>query len=206
LSLNLKIEGEDDMARHPCENTIARHFNITDQGRPADQWLQETVRWAWKVKIFSHVDIELKMRQKELASTEAITVFAHNLRDLLLAAPAGAKATIGLDPGIRTGVKLAVVDTTGKLVDHATIYPHAPKNQWDQSIAIIAALCQKHKVELASIGNGTASRETDRLVADVMKRHPDIKLQMNFRNWMSPFVVQYPLHVAYRTRWPNSSK
>jgi len=177
LALNLKVPNEDELDKHPCEGTIANHFNIADQGRPADKWLQDTVRWAWKIKIFSHLDIELKMRVKESAELEAIKVFADNLRDLLLAAPAGAKATMGLDPGIRTGVKVAVVDATGKLLDHATIYPHQPRNEWDQSISILAALCEKHQVDLISIGNGTASRETDKLVQDMMKRHAALKVQ-----------------------------
>ena len=177
LALNLKVPNEDELDKHPCEGTIANYFNITDQGRPADKWLQDTVRWAWKIKIFSHLDIELKMRVKESAEVEAIKVFADNLRDLLLAAPAGAKATMGLDPGIRTGVKVAVVDATGKLLDHATIYPHQPRNEWDQSISILAALCEKHNVDLISIGNGTASRETDKLVQDMMKRHSALKVQ-----------------------------
>lgn len=181
LALNLKVVNEDELAsngdRHPCESTIANHFNISDQGRAADKWLLDTVRWAWKIKIFSHLDIELKMRLKEIAESEAIKVFADNLRDLLLAAPAGAKATMGLDPGIRTGVKVAVVDETGKLLDYATIYPHQPKNEWDISIAVLAALCEKHNVSLISIGNGTASRETDRLVQDMMKRHAALQVQ-----------------------------
>ncbi len=177
LALNLKVANEDELDKHPCELTIASHFNIADQGRTADKWLLDTVRWAWKIKIFSHLDIELKMRLKEIAEVEAIKVFADNMRDLLLAAPAGAKATMGLDPGIRTGVKVAVVDETGKLLDHATIYPHQPRNEWDQSIAVLAALCEKHNVALISIGNGTASRETDKLTQDMMKRHSALKVQ-----------------------------
>lgn len=177
LALNLKVANEDELDKHPCESSIANHFNISDQGRAADKWLLDTVRWAWKIKIFSHLDIELKMRLKEIAELEAIKVFADNMRDLLLAAPAGAKATMGLDPGIRTGVKVAVVDETGKLLDHATIYPHQPRNEWDKSIAVLAALCEKHKVSLISIGNGTASRETDKLTQDMMKRHSALKVQ-----------------------------
>jgi len=177
LALNLKVVNEDELDKHPCESTIASYFNISDQGRAADKWLSDTVRWAWKIKIFSHLDIELKMRLKEIAESDSINVFADNLRDLLLAAPAGAKATMGLDPGIRTGVKVAVVDQTGKLVDHATIYPHQPRNEWDQSIAVLATLCEKHKVGLISIGNGTASRETDRLTQDMMKRHAGLNVQ-----------------------------
>ncbi|MDH5394254.1 MAG: RNA-binding transcriptional accessory protein [Gammaproteobacteria bacterium] len=177
LALNLKVVNEDELEKHPCESSIASYFNIADQGRPADKWLLDTVRWAWKIKIFSHLDIELKMRLKEIAEVEAIKVFADNMRDLLLAAPAGAKATMGLDPGIRTGVKVAVVGETGQLLDYATIYPHQPRKEWDQSIAVLAALCKKHNVALISIGNGTASRETDKLTQDMMQRHSDLKLQ-----------------------------
>lgn len=177
LTLKLKMKGKDELDRHPCESSIAKHFQISDLGRVADTWLLETVRWAWKVKIFNYVDTELKMRLKELAAKEAISVFAHNFRDLLLAAPAGAKAVMGLDPGIRTGVKVAIVDDTGKLVEHATIYPHAPKNQWESSITALVALCKKFRIEMISIGNGTASRETDRLVADLIKQHPELSLQ-----------------------------
>ena len=176
LQLNLKIMGEDEMQSHPCEQIIAQHFTISDNDKKADKWLKDTVRWAWKIKIFTHLDVELKMKLKEAAEEEAIKVFASNLNDLLLAAPAGSKATIGLDPGIRTGVKAAVVDATGKLVDYATIYPHAPKNKWDESISVIAALAKKHDVKLVSIGNGTASRETDKLTKDVMTKYPELGL------------------------------
>jgi len=176
LQMNLKLAGEDEMLAqsHPCEQLIAQQFDVQDQGRAADKWLLDTVRWAWKIKIFTHLDLELKMRLKEAAEEEAIKVFASNLKDLLLAAPAGPKATLGLDPGLRTGVKVAVVDATGKLVDTATIYPHVPKNQWDQSIAILAALCAKHQVRLISIGNGTASRETDKLAKELIKKYPEL--------------------------------
>jgi uncharacterized protein len=159
-----------------AEHMIAAQMGVRDEGRPADRWLREVVRWAWKVKIFTHLDTDLKSRLREAAEEEAIKVFAHNMHDLLLAAPAGPHTTIGLDPGLRTGVKVAVVDATGKLVDYATIYPHVPKNQWDASIATLAALCAKHHVDLVSIGNGTGSRETDKLTADLMKRHPELKL------------------------------
>ncbi len=185
LQMNLKVPGEDELASkslsHPCEATIAKYFNLENNGKPADKWLFDTVRWAWKIKIFSHLDVELKMKLKEAAEEEAIKVFASNLHDLLLAAPAGAKATLGLDPGLRTGVKVAVVNETGKMVDHATIYPHVPKNQWDQSIAVLAALCKKHNVTLISIGNGTASRETDKLAKELIKKYPELK--------MTPLVV-----------------
>ncbi len=174
LNITLKI-GKDEEAGHSvCESLIARAFGIQDKGRPADRWLLDAVHLSWKVKILTRIDLDLKQRLRELAEEEAIRVFALNLKDLLLAAPAGPKATMGLDPGIRTGVKVAVVDATGKLLDSATIYPHPPKNQWDQSIALLAQLIQKHGVQLVSIGNGTASRETDQLVADLMKRHPEL--------------------------------
>ncbi|MES9832199.1 MAG: Tex family protein [Candidatus Thiodiazotropha sp. DIVDIV] len=159
-----------------AERMIARHFQVRDEGRVADAWLSGVVRWAWRIKIFTHLDNNLKTRLREAAEEEAIKVFARNLHDLLLAAPAGPRATIGLDPGLRTGVKVAVVDDTGKLLDTATIYPHAPKKQWQESLRVLAELAAKFKVELVSIGNGTASRETDRLVADLIKLHPELRL------------------------------
>jgi len=180
IQMNLKVANEDALlaqgASHPCEAMIANYYDMVNEDRAGDKWLKDTVRWAWKIKIFSHLDIELKMRLKEAAEEEAIKVFSSNLNDLLLAAPAGPKATLGLDPGIRTGVKAAVVDETGKLVDFATIYPHAPKHQWDQSIAVLGALAKKHNVDLVSIGNGTASRETDKLTKELMSKHPELKL------------------------------
>jgi uncharacterized protein len=154
---------------------VARQLNVGDISQPANAWLSETARLAWKVKLFTRLDLDLKNQLREAAETEAIKVFAHNLRDLLLAAPAGAKVTMGLDPGIRTGVKVAIVDKTGKVVATDTIYPHQPRNDWDGSIAKLAKLISQHGVELVSIGNGTASRETDALVADVLKRHSDLK-------------------------------
>ncbi len=176
LQMNLKVANEDELDTHPCEAMIANYYKIENQQRPADKWLQDSVRWAWKIKIFSHLDVELKMKLKEAAEEEAIKVFASNLNDLLLAAPAGPKATLGLDPGLRTGVKVAVVNETGKMVDYATIYPHVPKNQWDQSIAVLAALCKKHNVTLISIGNGTASRETDKLAKELIQKYPQLKM------------------------------
>lgn len=174
LQVSLQIAGEDDFETHPCAGIIARKFNLENRGRAGDAWMQETVRWAWKVKIFIHLDLELKMALKSRAELEAIKVFATNLGDLLLAAPAGPKVTLGLDPGLRTGTKIAVVDETGKLVDTAVIYPHAPQKQWDQSIATLAALCAKNKVRLLSIGNGTASRETDKLAKELIHKHPEL--------------------------------
>ena len=176
LQMELVIANEETLASHPCEGIIAQHFKIENQHRPADKWLADTVRWTWKVKAFTHVDLELKMQLKEAAEAEAIKVFAANLKDLLLAAPAGAKATLGLDPGLRTGVKVAVVDATGKLLDTAVIYPHVPKNEWDKSVKILAALCIKYQVSLVSIGNGTASRETDKLSRDLIKQFPQLGL------------------------------
>jgi len=155
-----------------CESRIAQRFHIG----PEHRWLLEVVRWTWRVKLRTHLEVELLMRLREAAESEAIKVFSHNLKDLLLAAPAGARATIGLDPGLRTGVKVAVVDHTGKLVEAGAIYPHAPRNQWEESIAVLALLAEKHRIELISIGNGTASRETDRLASDLIKRHPALKL------------------------------
>jgi uncharacterized protein len=174
LNLRLRVGKDEDSAHATLETLVAQAFGIADQGRPADRWLLDTVRFAWKVKILTRVELDLMQRLREHAEEEAIRVFAHNLKDLLLAAPAGPRATMGLDPGLRTGVKVAVVDATGKLLDTATIYPHAPKNQWDQSIALLAHFIQQHGVRLVSIGNGTASRETDQLVADLMKRHPEL--------------------------------
>jgi len=180
LQMNLKVANEDELVSqslgHPCEQIIAAHFKLENTGKAADKWLHDTVRWAWKIKIFTHLDIELKMKLKEAAEREAINVFASNLNDLLLAAPAGPKAVLGLDPGFRTGVKIAVVDETGKYLDQAVIYPHVPKKQWDQSIELIAAMSKKHNVKLLSIGNGTASRETDRLAKEVIKKHPELGL------------------------------
>ncbi len=165
---------EDDGS--DCISMVARKFGLHDGGRPADKWLLDCARWAWKVKLSLHLEMDILTRVREQAEDEAISVFARNLRDLLLAAPAGTRATLALDPGFRTGVKVAVVDETGKFSDFATIYPHEPKRQWDQSIDVLAKLCKKHKIELVSIGNGTASRETDKLAEELMKRHSDLKL------------------------------
>ncbi|MDH4273463.1 MAG: RNA-binding transcriptional accessory protein [Gammaproteobacteria bacterium] len=158
------------------EHKICARFNIRALGRPADAWLADTARFAWRVKISAHLETELKLQIKERAEAEAIKVFARNLHDLLMAAPAGPKVVIGLDPGFRTGVKIAVVDDTGKLLDTAVIYPHEPQNQWEKSQQIIAALSIKYSAQLISIGNGTASRETDRLVNDAIKRYPEMRV------------------------------
>ncbi len=158
------------------ETRVATWFNIADQQRPADPWLMETVRITWTTRLFSKLELELLSRLRELADEEAIRVFTSNLRDLLLAAPAGAHVTMGLDPGIRTGVKVVVVDATGKLLDYTAVFPLAPQNEWHQAIASLAKLAAKYQVNLISIGNGTGSRETERLVSDMIKMYPDLKL------------------------------
>ncbi|WP_155372693.1 Tex family protein [Catellatospora vulcania] len=158
------------------EQRIAAAFGISDRGRPADKWLGDTVRWAWRTRILVHLGLDLRTRLWQAAEEEAVRVFAMNLRDLLLAAPAGTRATMGLDPGYRTGVKVAVVDATGKVVAHDTIYPHVPHNRWDASLATLAKLAATHNVELIAIGNGTASRETDKLAIDLIKLAPQLNL------------------------------
>ena len=177
--LRLDTEAEKpkwDAPHNPCEGRIAARFGVRNQGRPADKWLADTVRWAWRVKVFMHLETELMTGLRERAEVEAINVFALNLKALLLAAPAGQHATMGLDPGLRTGVKVAVVDATGKVVDTSTIYPHQPRNDWDGSLHTLAQLAEKHKVTLISIGNGTASRETDKLAQDLIKLRPELKM------------------------------
>ncbi|WP_251358854.1 Tex family protein [Kangiella sp. TOML190] len=161
---------QDENSVDPCLGFIAEHFNIRDQKRPADSWLQQVVLWTWKIKLHLYLETELLSKVREQAEAEAIRIFAKNLQDLLMAAPAGAKITMGIDPGLRTGCKAVVVDQTGKLMTHTTIFPHAPQNQWDQSLRKLKTLCEMHKVELISIGNGTASRETDKLVAELIKQ------------------------------------
>ena len=181
LNVSLRLDSEEekpkwDAPHNPCEGRIAVRFGISNQGRPADKWLADTVRWTWRVKVFMHLETELMTGLRERAEIEAINVFARNLKDLLLAAPAGPRATMGLDPGLRTGVKVAVVDATGKVVDTSTIFPHQPRNDWEGSIHTLAQLARKHNVALISIGNGTASRETDKLAQDLIKQHPDLQL------------------------------
>ncbi|OIQ98348.1 hypothetical protein GALL_196260 [mine drainage metagenome] len=178
LLLKLQPADEEEGSRlaGECERRIAARFGIRDQGRAADVWLLETVRWAWRVKIHLHLEIELMNRLREAAETEAIHVFARNLQSLLLAAPAGMRATIGLDPGIRTGVKLAVIDRTGQVVHTGVIYPHPPRNDWEGALRELASLARRFKAELVAIGNGTASRETDKLAGDLMRRHPELAL------------------------------
>ncbi|WP_153772472.1 Tex family protein [Pseudomonas sp. MNR3A] len=176
LSASLKVGEELPGTLHPCELMIASHVGIENRGRPADKWLGEVVRWTWKVKLYTHLETDLFGELRDNAESEAINVFAHNLHDLLLAAPAGPRATLGFDPGLRTGCKVAVVDATGKLLDYTTVYPHAPKNDWDRTLAVLAALCAKHSVELIAIGNGTASRESDKLIGDLVKKYPALQI------------------------------
>jgi uncharacterized protein len=171
--LDLTMDPGDDDG---YEQRVADRAGVADRGRAADGWLVETVRWAWRTRILVHLGIDLRMRLRQAAEDEAVRVFATNLRDLLLAAPAGTRATMGLDPGLRTGVKVAVVDGTGKVSATETIYPHQPRNRWDESIAVLAGLAAAHGVELVAIGNGTASRETDKLAAELLAGHPELKL------------------------------
>ena len=181
LNVTLRLDSEAekpkwDAPHNPCEARIAKRFGIANQNRPADKWLADTVRWTWRVKSFLHLENELMGSLRERAETAAINVFARNLKDLLLAAPAGPRATMGLDPGLRTGVKVAVVDATGKVLDTAVIYPHQPRNDWDGALHTLAMLAEKHQVALISIGNGTGSRETDKLAQDLIKLRPELKL------------------------------
>ena len=175
LDLELDVPAGEGQP-HPAEGKIRLATGILDKGRSADKWLCDSVRLAWKARLHIGLVVDLFSREKETADSEAIRVFSHNLKDLLLAAPAGPKVTLGLDPGIRTGCKIAIVDQTGKLLDTSTIYPHEPKNDWNGSLATLAQLCAKHKVEVVAIGNGTAGRETDKLVAELIKKMPQLKL------------------------------
>jgi uncharacterized protein len=179
--LNARIavadEPEGRLQPHPAEGRIALLLNIQDRGRAADAWLREVIRFTWRIKLSPALETDLFSRLRETAESVAIEVFAANLKDLLLTAPAGQKVTMGLDPGLRTGVKVAIVDATGKLLAHTTIYPHVPQNQWRVALQTLEPLCRLHKVELISIGNGTGSRETDKLVGELLKAMPDINCQ-----------------------------
>ena len=178
LELQMMPEANVPAAGVPStyELKIMQRFAITDQGRPGDRWLIETARWAWRTKIQVHLNIDLRMRLWTAAETEGVRVFASNLRDLLLAAPAGARVTMGLDPGFRSGVKVAVVDATGKVVATTAVYPHEPQRQWDAALATLGKLAVAHRVDLIAIGNGTASRETDKLATELVKLLPDLKM------------------------------
>ncbi|SFS64245.1 Tex family protein [Saccharopolyspora flava] len=178
-ALELSLEPDDGTpVEGPTsyELRIAQQFGIAAQGRPADKWLSDVVRWAWRTRVLTRLSVDLRLRLRQHAEDEAVRVFAANLRDLLLAAPAGSRATMGLDPGYRTGVKVAIVDGTGKVVATDTIYPHQPQRQWDQALAKLAELAQRHEVDLIAIGNGTASRETDKLAGELIGKHPELKL------------------------------
>ncbi|MGW1117743.1 Tex family protein, partial [Streptomyces tanashiensis] len=176
-ALSLELEPEEPTeGPSSYEGIVAGRFGVADRGRPGDKWLRDSVRWAWRTRILVHLGIDLRLRLRTAAEDEAVRVFAANLRDLLLAAPAGTRATLGLDPGFRTGVKVAVVDATGKVVATDTIYPHVPANKWDQALEKLARLAKEHAVELVAIGNGTASRETDKLAAELLAKHPELKL------------------------------
>ena len=176
LSAALKLGEEGPGIAHPCEGLIAAHFGLKNEGRAADRWLAEVVRWTWKVKLYTSLETDLLGELREKAEEEAIAVFARNLHDLLLAAPAGPRTTLALDPGLRTGCKVAVVDATGKLLATDTVYPHAPRNQWDQTLATLGVLCTKHGVDLIAIGNGTASRESDKLAGELISKYPGLGL------------------------------
>jgi len=179
--LNKQEEPKKISTPHPCEGMVAEHWNIKHQHRNADDWLAEVIRWTWRIKLLSHIETDLFGGIRDHAESDAIAVFANNLKDLLLAAPAGQKATIGLDPGLRTGVKLAVVDATGKVLDHGVLYPPtlptANARQSREAEPTLVHLCQKHNVDLISIGNGTGSRETENFVKDVLKRHTELNAQ-----------------------------
>ncbi len=180
LGLGEEVKAVAAAVPHPCVAMIAAHFGIEDRGRRADKWLADVCHWTWRVKAHPHISTELLAQLREAAEAEAIKIFGRNLHELLLAAPVGPKAVLGLDPGIRTGCKVAVVDATGKLLETATIYPHQPRNDWQGSLATLARLTVQHGVELISIGNGTASRETDKLAAEMIKlvaaKKPEHKL------------------------------
>ena len=181
LQLTLLLDSDLDPGqaglRNPCETRIALRFGVQERGRAADKWLADTVRWAWRIRISQHLETELLSGLRERAENEAIRVFGSNLHDLLLAAPAGRRPTMGLDPGLRTGVKVAVVDATGKLLATTSVFPHEPRRDWDGALHSLAVLAQRYQVDLISIGNGTASRETDRLVAELIRQHPEMHLR-----------------------------
>lgn len=172
LSLNIQF---DDADTSPCEAMVADHWKLRFEGRPADKWLNEVVRWTWKIKLYIHLETDLLSQLRERAENDAIQVFSSNLKDLLLAAPAGPRPTIGLDPGLRTGVKVAVVDATGKVLDHGAIFPNPPQNRQADAAAVLLKMIKQYNIELIAIGNGTASRETDKFVGDLLSAHPELK-------------------------------
>ncbi|RUO62993.1 Tex family protein [Pseudidiomarina insulisalsae] len=176
LKLNADPQQDDPKARSYGEQLIADHLQFSPADRAADSWLQQTIQWTWRIKLLLHMETELFGTVRERAEADAIKIFANNLKDLLMAAPAGAKTTMGLDPGVRTGVKVAVVDSTGKVLGTNTVYPFQPQNQVDKAIRTLAGMCKQHKVELIAIGNGTYSRETDKLVSDMLKANAEVKV------------------------------
>ena len=183
LSLNLIMYTEEKLTdTHPGEAMVAEHWRIADQQRPADPWLREAVRWTWRIKLLTHLQTDLLGQLRERAEKEAIQVFADNLKDLLLAPPAGPRATIGLDPGLRTGVKVAVVDANGKVLDHGAIYPHEPRKRLQEAEATLLHMIRQYKVELIAIGNGTAGRETDKFVGAVLRDHPELDVRKTMVN------------------------
>lgn len=175
LQLNLVLDPDQYAADYP-EGMVAHHLNVPVSGRAASPWLKEVVRWTWRVKLLPHLETDLFGTLREKAEEDAIRVFGRNLKDLLLAAPAGPRVTLGMDPAYRTGVKLAVVDKTGKVLDHGVIYPHQPQNRWEEAKRLVVAICEKYQVELIAIGNGTASRETDKLATEIAREYPALKL------------------------------
>lgn len=178
LSMAFTLEKDLEAGQmHPCEMMIAKHNHIENKDRAGDKWLAEVVRWSWRVKILTHLETDLLTDLRERAEQEAINVFARNLKDLLLAAPAGQKATIGLDPGMRTGVKMAVISETGMVLDHGAIFPTPPHNRIADAEAVLLKMCQKYNVRLIAIGNGTASRETEKFVGDFLKKHTEFAIQ-----------------------------
>ena len=176
LSVEIGSAGLEPGATDPCQGMVANHFGIKNKGRLADKWLNEVITWTWRIKLIYRLETDLLGQLREQSDDEAIRVFTENMKAILLAPPAGNKVTLGLDPGLRTGVKVCVVDRTGKFIEDTAIYPHQPRNQWDESLSVLAKLAKKHGVELIAIGNGTASRETDKLVGDLIKLHKELKL------------------------------
>ena len=176
LSVEIGSAGLESGATDPCEGMVANHFGIENKGRSADKWLSEVITWTWRIKLIYRLETDLLGQLREQSDDEAIRVFTENMKAILLAPPAGNKVTLGLDPGLRTGVKVCVVDRTGKFIEDTAIYPHQPRNQWDESLSVLAKLAKKHGVELIAIGNGTASRETDKLAGDLIKLHKELKL------------------------------
>lgn len=176
LSVEIGSASLEPCATDPCEGMVANHFGIENKGRLADKWLNEVITWTWRIKLIYRLETDLLGQLREQSDNEAIRVFTENMKAILLAPPAGNKVILGLDPGLRTGVKVCVVDRTGKFIEDTAIYPHQPRNQWDESLSVLAKLAKKHDVELIAIGNGTASRETDKLIGDLIKLHKELKL------------------------------